>query len=474
MGDMGFYRSERITDRVLSLAVGLRVSRELQGEPAKAFEAELGGGLSCRLPLVLSGDERGTLPRATAVKSKSSKPANFPPTGDDRATRLADVVLIWNVFQHFYSYFDCVSVDWPAVLSQALAAAAVDRDAVAFHDTLKRLCALLGDGHGFVRGGSGTVAIDGALPLAWDWVEEHLVVTDSLPLAKSRGVKPGDVVVSIDGHPAAARVDDAERLVCAATPQFRRYRALQDLRNGPAGSAVTLELETPGGEPIRSLKLDRVSADDTPLRGPSMRERRLAAVTEVEPGILYLDLDRLSDSEMPELLPRMEKAKGIVFDLRGYPSAATAMDLLRRLTDRPLDSDRWLVQVTRFPDRKNVSETANQWSLQPRQPRFAAKTAFLTDARAVSASETLLSIVANNDLAPIVGGPTAGSNGSVNVYVLPGGYRVSWTGMKTLREDGSRFHGVGVLPTVPVTRIIKGLAAGRDEVLEKALSLVRG
>lgn len=46
--------------------------------------------------------------------------------------------------------------------------------------------------------------------------------------------------------------------------------------------------------------------------------------------------------------------------------------------------------------------------------------------------------------------------------------------MKTLREDGSRFHGVGVLPTVPVTRTIKGLAAGRDEVLEKALSLVRG
>ncbi len=46
--------------------------------------------------------------------------------------------------------------------------------------------------------------------------------------------------------------------------------------------------------------------------------------------------------------------------------------------------------------------------------------------------------------------------------------------MKTLKRDGSRFHGVGVLPTVPAARTIKGLAAGRDEVLEKALALVRG
>jgi len=57
---------------------------------------------------------------------------------------------------------------------------------------------------------------------------------------------------------------------------------------------------------------------------------------------------------------------------------------------------------------------------------------------------------------------------------LPGGYRVSWTGMKTVKRDGSRHHGVGVLPTVAAGRTIQGLAAGRDEVLERPLTLVRG
>jgi hypothetical protein len=41
-----------------------------------------------------------------------------------------------------------------------------------------------------------------------------------------------------------------------------------------------------------------------------------------------------------------------------------------------------------------------------------------------------------------------------------------------LKHDGSRHHGVGIRPTVPVERTIKGIAAGRDEFLEKAIEIV--
>ncbi len=61
---------------------------------------------------------------------------------------------------------------------------------------------------------------------------------------------------------------------------------------------MTLELEPPG-KPAYSVTLNRLPADDSPLRGPSLLERRLAKVVEIEPGILYLDLARVSDPEMP-------------------------------------------------------------------------------------------------------------------------------------------------------------------------------
>ncbi len=43
--------------------------------------------------------------------------------------------------------------------------------------------------------------------------------------------------------------------------------------------------------------------------------------------------------------------------------------------------------------------------------------------------------------------------------------------MKVLKHDGLQHHGLGILPTVPVSRTRAGIAAGRDEVLERALEL---
>ena len=67
---------------------------------------------------------------------------------------------------------------------------------------------------------------------------------------------------------------------------------------------------------------------------------------------------------------------------------------------------------------------------------------------------------------------TGGTNGNVNYVPLPGGYLLRFTGMRVTKHDGSQFHGVGIHPTVPVERTYEGVAAGSDEVLEKAVKVV--
>jgi hypothetical protein len=44
--------------------------------------------------------------------------------------------------------------------------------------------------------------------------------------------------------------------------------------------------------------------------------------------------------------------------------------------------------------------------------------------------------------------------------------------MKVLQQDGSQHHGVGIAPTVPVTRTLAGVREGQDEVLEAAIRVV--
>jgi thiol-disulfide isomerase/thioredoxin len=148
--------------------------------------------------------------------------------------------------------------------------------------------------------------------------------------------------------------------------------------------------------------------------------------------------------------------------------------LIAHLIDKPVQSARWNIPVITAPNYSNVTEyvTDGRWLIEPAPPRLKAKLAFLTDGRAISYAESYMGIIEAYKLAEIVGEPTAGTNGNINWVVLPGEYRVIFTGMKVLKHDGSRHHGIGIQPTVAVSRTIIGVREKRDEQLERAIDLV--
>ena len=113
------------------------------------------------------------------------------------------------------------------------------------------------------------------------------------------------------------------------------------------------------------------------------------------------------------------------------------------------------------------------WNLRPKKPKIKGKAVFITDGRAISYAESFMSFVEHYKLGDIVGQPTAGANGNNNPFALPGGFSIGWTGMKVLKHDGSQHHQIGIQPTVPVKRTLQGVIEGRDELLEKALELIR-
>jgi C-terminal processing protease CtpA/Prc len=45
--------------------------------------------------------------------------------------------------------------------------------------------------------------------------------------------------------------------------------------------------------------------------------------------------------------------------------------------------------------------------------------------------------------------------------------------MRVKFGDGSRFQNVGIVPDVPAAPTVEGIKAGRDEVLEKGLEVLR-
>jgi C-terminal processing protease CtpA/Prc len=351
-------------------------------------------------------------------------------------------------------------------LTTALTSAAADGDEQEFLDTLSRMIAALHDGHGSVvsrsRMGSGFVP-----PVAWDWVEGQLLVT--YVKDAGCGLAAGDAIIAIDGKPIAKAIAERESLISGATPQWIRFRALEEFAMGTSGQPVELEIEpwaNPGTRHTVNLKRDSQMG--------TIREPRPSKITELEPGIFYLDLDKIQDSDFSDALPKLAEAKGIIFDMRGYPHFENPLAFLSHLSESEMTSVQWHLPIVRFPDHKEMEfQRSGEWRISPAVAYLKAKKAFITDGRAISFAESIMGIVENYRLGEIVGGPTAGTNGNINHFTLPGGDTIFWTGMKVLKHDGSRHHGIGILPTIPVSRTRAAIASGRDELLDQAIKTVR-
>ena len=104
---------------------------------------------------------------------------------------------------------------------------------------------------------------------------------------------------------------------------------------------------------------------------------------------------------------------------------------------------------------------------------YKGKVLMLINEDAISQSEhTCMFFEAATDVT-FVGTPTTGANGDVTYMVLPGNLGISFTGHNVRHADGRQLQRIGIQPTVKVAPTVRGVAAGRDEILEAAVKYLQ-
>ncbi|HTX36975.1 MAG TPA: S41 family peptidase [Bryobacteraceae bacterium] len=419
------------------------------------YHSDLPGGVTCMVPLAVYRP-LGPLPQARPLG---------PPEGsaNDRAVRLAAVIVAWNVFQHFYPYFDAdLSPVWMGALGRLLSEAAQDANAQAFHATLQKMAVILHDGQGRVTGPGDPP--DSVPPVVWTMADGRITAL----AVQGTDVKPGDVLVSVDGKPAGDVLAAKEKDVPGSTPQCLRERALPYLLARAPGGKVSVELE-PAAQPgaRRTVTLECTA------RAGDLHPPRPDKIAELEPGIFYVDVNRVSMADFSTAVAQLAKARGILYDLRGSQSLPQFFSLFGHLLMRGVQGPPTAAPIVTRPDQNEIMFQETQWSESPLQPYFPGKRAFLTDGGTIGSAETMAAIAERYRLAEIVGETTGGAAGGVNSFSVPGGYEFTWTGERVRQYDGSPLFGAGIRPTIPVAPTRAGIAAGRDEVLQRALEAVK-
>jgi C-terminal processing protease CtpA/Prc len=419
---------------------------------------DLGSGIKCRFPLALY------LPREQSqhfsesfmnLKNKLDQIQLENNSAKLEVTKIGTVITAWNIFQHFYPYFDVIHPNWNKILRQTLSEVQDNQDEDDFLISLRKMTAALGDGH--VKVMHPSIQNFKSLPAIFNYIEDQIVVAAT----NSDKLQKGDIILEIDGKPALQLLLNYEKIV-SGSPQWKKYKALRDFTRDD--STKVSELKIRRGKKVIEITMNR--------KLPLPQYERPDNVSQIKDNIYYVNLCKANMEEIENRIQDISTATGVVFDLRGYPNGNH--DVISYMIDYPVRSAKWNIPEIIYPDYENIAgyDTSGRWTIEPKQPRIQGKIVFITNNSAISYAESIMGIIENYKLAEIIGSTTAGANGNVNSVTTMGGFQFRWTGMRVLKHDNSQHHIVGIKPTIPLEPTINGIREGKDELLEKAIEII--
>jgi C-terminal processing protease CtpA/Prc len=188
--------------------------------------------------------------------------------------------------------------------------------------------------------------------------------------------------------------------------------------------------------------------------------------------VAYLKLSSVKSEEATRYVNQAAGTKGLVIDIRNYPSSFMVFALGSLLVDKE-------VVFTRFTEGDLSNPGAFHWgppteSLKPGQPHYPGKVVILVDETSMSSAEYTAMAFRSARGAIVVGSTTAGADGNVSPFSLPGGLRTMISGIGVFYPDKTPTQQIGIVPDITVRPTIAGIRAGRDEVLEAALRQILG
>ena len=376
--------------------------------------------------------------------------------------RLLAVIKLWNVFHDFFPYLSLTG-DWDAVLPEFLARMEGVKDGREYALAMAEMAARANDGHVTLAGNPTLDALYGAkpAPVAVRWIENAWVVTQVGEPASGSGLEVGDVLLTLDGRPVAEREAELRSHLAAATEAGMHRKIADRLLSGADGSELALTVRG-RGDKVREARLKR-QAWTPGFSGETVR---------ILPGNLgYVDLSRLTIPEVDALFEKVKDTRALILDMRGYPNG-TAWFLAPRLNTcgalygaifrRP-----WVSGL------ENGLEPAGV--VQPQRlptsdaPKYAGRTVMLIDERTVSQSEHTGLFLEMASGTKFIGTQTAGTNGDITFFSLPGIASVRFSGQEVRHADGRQLQRIGLVPDVPAAPTIQGIRDGKDEVLDRAV-----
>ncbi len=382
----------------------------------------------------------------------------------DDGYRLLALFRYWNMIEYFFPYKHLIKKDWDQVLKQYIPEILEANDELSYQLTLMKLLAEVEDSHAGIYNPSIVVLNDRgrkAPPLLIKFIENKAVVikiSDSFPQLSN--IKIGDEIIVMDGKKTEDRIKEIEKYISASNEPTKlrniTYRLLATNKE-----EVKLTLSNEKGEyetivpTISGKEMYSLFATEKPSH------------TELENNIGYIYPETLKSGEINEIMTSFMNKKGIVVDLRCYPSEAIVFSMGNFLMPKPTSFVKFKNHNQKKLEGFYMSEPLEVGVDFP--DYYKGKIALLVNEETQSNAEYTAMAFQVAPKARVFGSQTAGADGNVSEIILPGGFKTYMTGIGIYYPDDTETQQIGIRIDEPIKPTIQSVREGKDLVLEKAL-----
>jgi C-terminal processing protease CtpA/Prc len=423
----------------------------------------------------------------------------------------------WQEVNYNFAYFNNISRhSWDSAYKALIPEVIASPNDYAYYRLLQKFCALLKDGHTEIAlppiaGVNYMNNTFGDYLLVLKRVEGKMIIkrtfkkdVDRFPL--------GSEIVSVNGLPTERYIRDSiTPYISASTDYVRTEIASTMLLRGFPGSTFLVKIRKPDGEETEYALTHAKAKDSILLPSSDYTDEKNGGLLEhkiFDGNIVYVALNSFSDPKInplfENLLPSLEKAKGVIIDLRnnGGGDDGIAFNILKHFIQDSVIigssstvrmHDPYLRAIGRYVTLADTTGNANKrdaWLLyngyavfnspatfrskiDPSIIRITAPLVILTSSNTESAAEDFLIASDNQKHITRIGESTNGSSGMPYRFDLPGGGSARVCVKKDTYPDGREFVGYGIQPNIKVSPTVKDYLENKDPVLEEALQYLK-
>ncbi len=390
----------------------------------------------------------------------------------DAGFRILALYRYWNMIHYFFPYKNLIGEDWNLVLKEFIPKFIDVKNELEYKLTLLEIIGRVHDTHANIWSQDSTLQKywgQKYAPYEISFIENKAVVTGFYgkePESRS-GLQIGDIITRIQFKSVDSLIK--ERLIHTPASNYpTQLRNIADklLRTNDA----FMHIEFIRNGKTESAMEKTFLPQDIDLYWKYSHPDTCFKILDNN-TIAYLYPGSIKNEYLPAFMDSIKNTRGLVIDFRCYPSDFIVFSLSEYLMPKSTAFVKFSQGNIKTPGLFTMTQDLKVG--KKNKDYYKGKIVIIVNESTQSSAEYHSMAFRAAPNVTVMGSTTAGADGNVSKIFLPGGIRTMISGIGVYYPDGKETQRVGIIPDIEVKPTIEGVKMKKDEVLDRAIEIIK-